>query len=280
MGATLGGYFAAPLLPIYGWESLFITGGLITFCMLVPIYFFMPESIQFLMTNKQPNSLNKVNKLLLKFDKEPLIALPDSPVETNKDTPLKSTVGQLLNDHYRSRTLGLWLTFFFCFVCLYFLISWIPKLVINSGLSESEGVYASAALNGGGVIGVLLLGWLASKFTLSHLIGTFLSLAAIAMIVLAVFISSLPLLMALAVIGFLIQGGFVGLYSAAAKIYPTHIRSTGVGWAIGLGRLGAVVGPYVGGVLIAKGFSLEANFSIFAIPLIISGFLAYRLNTK
>jgi MFS family permease len=172
----------------------------------------------------------------------------------------------------------LWTSFFFYFVCLYFLISWVPKLVINSGLSEAQGIYASAALNGGGVFGILLLGWLASRFSLSALIGTFLTSAALVMILLATYLQVLSLLLMLAIVGFLMQGGFVGLYSAAAKIYPTHIRSTGVGWAIGLGRFGAVVGPYIGGLLIANGYSLEINFYLFAMPLILSGYMAYQLK--
>ena len=84
----------------------------------------------------------------------------------------------------------------------------------------------------------------------------------------------------LVVVGFLQQGGFTGMYAVSAKIYPTEVRTTGVGWAIGLGRFGAVVGPYVGGVLIARGVSMEMNFIIFAIPLFISGLLAYKLMVK
>jgi MFS family permease len=82
------------------------------------------------------------------------------------------------------------------------------------------------------------------------------------------------------IIGFLMQGGFVGLYAVAAKIYPTELRTTGVGWAIGLGRFGAVLGPYIGGVLIASGTTMEINFIIFAVPLFISGIIAYILSVK
>ena len=81
-------------------------------------------------------------------------------------------------------------------------------------------------------------------------------------------------------IGVLLQGGFTGLYAVAAKIYPTEIRATGVGWAIGLGRFGAVVGPYAGGILIGWGVSMELNFTIFALPLLASGLLAYKLNVR
>jgi len=178
----------------------------------------------------------------------------------------------------RADTLMLWGAFFFCFISLYFLMSWIPKLVVTSGLSESKGVYASVAFNAGGVLGILTLGWLSSQMGLARLIAMFLSAAAAAMIVFALAEGVSHLLAYLVLIGFLLQGGFTGLYAVAAKIYPTELRSTGVGWAIGLGRFGAVVGPYVGGMLIAKGVSMENNFLIFALPLFIGGAIAYRLR--
>ncbi|MDG2374831.1 MAG: hypothetical protein P8M18_00630, partial [Woeseiaceae bacterium] len=76
------------------------------------------------------------------------------------------------------------------------------------------------------------------------------------------------------------QGGFTGLYAAAAKAYPTDIRSTGIGWAIGLGRFGAVVGPAVAGYLIAAGLDMSANYFIFAVPMAVGGLIAYRLQIR
>ena len=80
--------------------------------------------------------------------------------------------------------------------------------------------------------------------------------------------------------GFLQQGGFTGLYAVAAKVYPTEIRSTGIGWAIGLGRFDAVVGPAAAGYLIAAGLDMSANYYVFAVPMAIGGMLAYRLHVK
>jgi hypothetical protein len=81
-------------------------------------------------------------------------------------------------------------------------------------------------------------------------------------------------------IGILQQGGFTGLYGAAAKAYPTNVRSTGIGWAIGLGRFGAVVGPAAAGYLIAAGLDMSANYFIFAIPMAIGGLIAWRLHIR
>lgn len=81
-------------------------------------------------------------------------------------------------------------------------------------------------------------------------------------------------------IGLFQQGGFTAMYSVAAKIYPTNVRSTGIGWAVGLGRSGAVAGPAIAGYLIAGGLGMSANFILFAIPMAISAILAYRLHVR
>jgi len=277
LGATLGGFIAAPLIPVYGWQSVFLVGGTATLFMVPVIYFLVPESLQFLVTKRPPNALQTLNAALTRMNKPTLNQLPELAQEAKIE---KANVLSLLTESRRLTTITLWSTFFFCFICLYFLMSWIPKLVVNSGLSESEGVYAAVALNGGGVIGIIVLGWVSSRVSLSKLISTFLSLAAFFMMVFASASASVNLLLILFVIGFFLQGGFTGLYAVAAKIYPTEIRTTGVGWAIGLGRSGAVVGPYVGGLLIAGGYSMETNFFLFALPLLIAGVLSFRLAVK
>jgi len=159
-------------------------------------------------------------------------------------------------------------------------MSWIPKLVVMSGLSEADGVYASVAFNAGGVFGIITLGWLASIIGLSRLISIFLSMAAAGMVVFALSDGTQMLFYFLVAIGFMVQGGFTGLYAVAAKLYPTEIRTTGVGWAIGLGRFGAVVGPLVGGFLIAKDVSMAGNFLFFAVPLFVAGIIAYQLKLR
>ena len=277
LGATLGGFLVAPLIPEYGWQAVFFAGGAATLAMVVVIYLLLPESLQFLAARRPANALQKINVVLRRLGHQPLDTLPVIDPSNHGD---KAHVLSLLTRNRRGTTLMLWTTFFFCFISLYFLMSWVPKLVVVSGLSESEGVYASVALNGGGVVGILTLGWLSSRIGLSRLIGIFLSASAVVMIVFAVAEGADHLLVYLPVIGFMMQGGFTGLYAVAAKIYPTEVRSTGVGWAIGLGRFGAVAGPYIGGLLIANEVSMANNFMIFALPLFVAGALAYQLRVR
>ncbi len=277
LGATLGGFFVAPLIPIYGWQVVFFAGGAATLSMVVVIFFLLPESLQFLVTRRPAGALQRTNDVLQKLGRPPLESLPD--IDTDRQEK-RANVFTLLAGERRSSTLILWVTFFFCFISLYFLMSWIPKLVVMSGLSEADGVYASVAFNAGGVFGIITLGWLASIIGLSRLISIFLSMAAAGMVVFALSDGTQMLFYFLVAIGFMVQGGFTGLYAVAAKLYPTEIRTTGVGWAIGLGRFGAVVGPLVGGFLIAKDVSMAGNFLFFAVPLFVAGIIAYQLKLR
>lgn len=91
--------------------------------------------------------------------------------------------------------------------------------------------------------------------------------------------TEIAILIIIALIGVALQGGFTGLYALSAKLYPTKIRTTGVGWSLGVGRLGAVFGPLIAGFTIAAGVSMQWNFNLFAIPVLISGIAIYRLTT-
>lgn len=277
LGAMVGGFLAAAIIPAYGWQSVFFAGGAATLLMVVAIHFLVPESLQYLSSSRPPNALARFNEVLARLGKAKVDSLPMLNAEKSRD---KANVFSLLTRERRLKTITLWTTFFFCFICLYFLMSWIPKLVINAGFSETQGIYGSIAFSGGGVVGILVLGWISSRISLTNLIGSFLIAGAIAMIVFALSSGMNQLLFYLGLIGFLMNGGFTGLYAVAAKLYPTEVRSTGVGWAIGLGRFGAVAGPYIGGVLIARGVTMEVNFVIYAIPLFISGLLAFRLSVR
>lgn len=274
MGATIGGIIVAPILPAYGWEVVFIFLGILTTSMALVVYLAIPESIQFLRTEGSESALKETNKILERMDREPLTSFPNIEVEAKPS----ATVSSLLTTSLKNKTIKLWATFFFVFVSLYFLMSWLPKLVINAGLSETHGVFSAVAFNGGGVIGTLLLGWFAANMGLTKLISIFLTISGIIMLGFSFLYDYINLFILLFILGFFLQGGFVGLYSASAKLYPTEVRATGVGWALGLGRFGAVFGPYLGGVLIVYGVTMQLNFIVFSIPLLLASVLAYKLK--
>lgn len=288
LGAMMTGLVASSVMPEFGWRGMFIAGGSITVALAIVAFALIPESLHFL-CNKQPKgALQKINKIIAAFSVQPLSQLPsrglgEENAEADRASSLQKVLS-LLTPALRRSTLMLWGTFFLCISTLYFLMSWTPKLIINLGYDAEAGNLAFTLFNFGGVLGIYALGWLATKWSLSTLISIFAITAAILMwffAAVASFAATKTILMALIfVIGLSLQGGFTGMYAVAAKLYPAEIRSTGVGWAIGLGRFGAVLGPGIAGYMIAMGVSITANFLVFAIPLLIGGIFAYKLRVS
>lgn len=247
IGAVLSGLAAASIIPQYGWQSMFQVAGITSFVTLPIVFFFLKESSEFL-------------------DK--------SVVKKNP------AVGALLINKYQKATIGLWVAIFMAFATLYFLTTWIPKLAAATGISEKLAIYAGTVFNLGAFFGIVSQGYFSTKFGLQKTIATYLFLTAILMLLFGYIHDSVLVLITFGLLGFGVQGGFVGMYSLAAKMYPTEIRATGVGWAVGAGRIGAIVGPLLGGFLIGAGLSMASNFMIFAIPTIIAGLATIFISTK
>jgi len=278
-GAMMTSVVADYILPDYGWRTMFVFGGLITIGMVVVAWLMIPESLKYLLEKRPTNALVKINTILQKLKHAPIDHLPELIKSDEKKATLLNNMRMLLSPKYRTLSLTLWTAFFCAFGTLYFLMSWLPKLMENAGFDASAGRDAFLYFNLGGVIGIYLLGFLSIRLKLTNLIFNLSIASAISMVAFAFAPNELnTLLVLLFMIGVLQQSAFTGLYGAAAKAYPTEIRSTGVGWAIGLGRTGAVVGPALAGYLILAGYDMSANFMFFSIPMIVCGFIAYRLH--
>lgn len=282
LGAMMTSVVAGFILPDYGWRGMFWFGGGLTLVMGLVAWAMIPESLKYLFERRPENALERVNKILRKLKKDTLTSLPEVAVaEAPKSTGVINNMLGLLTKEHRTTTLTLWLTFFMCFSTLYFLMSWIPRMMEQAGFTPEVGRYAFFLFNLGGVIGIYFTGTLAIRWHLTHIVSGFLVAAAVSMVVFAAAPNQEGLLLTLTfLVGLLQQGGFTGLYAVAAKVYPTAIRTTGIGFAIGLGRFGAVVGPALAGFLIAAGLSMSGNYYVFAIPMIIGGLLSYRLKVR
>lgn len=282
LGAMLTSVVADYVLPEYGWRGMFWAGGVATLLMSVVAWLLIPESLKFLIERRPKNALEKINRVLTKLKKPTVGDMPEVVGQESKaKRNLLTTMLTLLVPEHRKVTLTLWSTFFLCFATLYFLLSWIPKLMVDAGYAESVGRDAFFLFNLGGVIGIYVLGGLSTQFKLTNLVFGLLFASAMGMVVFAMAPNQKDLLLALIfMVGVLQQGGFTGLYAAAAKAYPTEVRSTGIGWSIGLGRSGAVAGPAIAGYLIFFGFDMSANFIIFALPVAIGSVIAYTLHIR
>jgi len=282
LGAMMTSIIAAYIMPDHGWRGMFWFGGGLTLAMGAVAWWLIPESIKYLFDRRPKNALERVNKILRKLKKGVLPAMPDVVVARKEQSAgFAPTMFKLLGKEHRAITLTLWTAFFLCFATIYFLLSWIPKLMEDSGHGVAAGRDAFFLFNLGGVIGVYLLGILSTRWKLTNIISTLLFSSAVGMVVFAMAPNKQEfLLLLIFLIGVLQQGGFNGLYGAAAKAYPTRMRTTGIGWSIGLGRFGAVIGPALAGYLIAAGLDMSANFFIFAVPMAIGGVFAYRLHIR
>ena len=279
IGAILGGIIAALVIPEFGWRAVFFGGGVYAFIILLVVILLLPESMQFLLQRRPRNALHQINRILVKLGKTQITALPSVREQSEKKAARPSVTALLLPEH-RAQTILLWTAFFMAFVTLYFLQSWLPKLLVDAGLPLDNAIYAGASINLGGALGMVVLGVLSNRWGLPRTISSYLMVGSMFMVMFTIAPKDIELLLGLSfIIGFLVIGGFVGLYSVAARVYPATVRTTGIGWAIGAGRIGAVIGSYVGGILISLDFSMGTNFVIFAFPLLLSGLAAAMMSS-
>ena len=281
IGAMMTSVVAAYLIPEYGWRGMFWFGGVMTLLMACVAFFLIPESLKFLITKRSPDTLEIVNQQLAAIGKPLATSLPETTQTINDSatTGLLSNVATLLSPEQRRTTILLWFAFFLSFATLYVLMSWIPKMIEDSGYDFSIGRDAFFLFNLGGVIGIFLMGAMSTRCRLSILLSILLIGSAAGMVIFALISVELSILMLIIfLIGLLQQGGFTGLYAAATKSYPTEIRATGVGWCIGLGRSGAVFGPTAAGYLMVAGSDMSEIFLVFAIPTLAAGVIAYFLK--
>jgi AAHS family 4-hydroxybenzoate transporter-like MFS transporter len=247
VGAVISGLVATSIIPHHGWQTMFKIAGVSSLMVIPIVYFLLKESEEF---------------------------LQNTAVKKNQ------TVGALLTSTFRKPTLWLWLAIFMAFASLYFLTTWIPKLASAAGLTLELAIYAGTIFNMGAFCGIVSQGYLSAKFGLQKTIFCYLLFTAILMLSFGFFKGSVLVLFIFGLLGFGIQGGFVGMYSLAARLYPVDIRATGMGWSVGAGRVGAIAGPLVGGLLIGAGLSMASNFIAFAIPTIIAGIATLFIHTK
>ncbi len=275
IGAIIAGFVAAGLLPVVGWRPLFVVAGCASLVGIPIVWFLLPESLDFL-TKKQPSgALKKVNAVLTRMGHATLEMLPSQESDGESSPGLSS----IFAGEFRDRTIWLWLSFFMGFATLYFLLSWVVKLAIESGLALENAIYAGVCLNLGAFFGSVSLGFLSNRFGLTRVIGLFFIASAVFVVVYGSAGASVAMRLILVfMLMYFVQGAFTGLYAVAARIYPTEIRTTGIGWAIGAGRLGAIFGPIVAGLVLGAGVSISWTFAIYAVPMILAAFFVARIS--
>ena len=268
-GYSLGGMMSAGLgiflLPAFGWEVMFFAAA-VPLLLLPVILLYLPESVGFLVRQGR----NDEARALLQRIQPDLQIGQDTELEIVETAKQKTSVLDLFRDGRLVGTLSIWVAFFCCLLMVYALGSWLPKLMANAGYSLGSSLSFLLALNFGGMFGAILGGWLGDRFDLGKVVVAFFAVSVVSISLLGIK-TPMPVLYTLITIaGATVIGTQILLYAAAAQFYGLSIRSTGLGWASGIGRNGAIVGPLLGGALLGINLPLQLNFMAFAIPGIIA----------
>lgn len=260
MAALLGAWFT----PSFGWEIMFYIAG-IPLLMLPILYFYLPESLTFLV-KKQQNE--KASKIVQQISPEQNVTASTQFVLNEVHAP-DASIAALFKQGRSMSTLLFWCCFFMCLLMVYALGSWLPKLMMAAGYSLGNSLMFLMAMNIGAVVGTIGGGILADRFHLKPvIIGMFL-LGAVSLVGLGFNSPRAVIYLLVAAAGASAIGSSILLYSFVAQYYPLAIRSTGIGCASAVGRVGAIVGPIIIGFLLGMELPHKMNFLAVAIPAII-----------
>jgi len=251
-GAIVGGSVASVLLAYFDWRSVFLFGAVMTASFLPLIWYLLPESISYLSEKRPPNALERINATLRRMGHTVVSALP----EVRRDAP-RASVAELFSPGLARITILLAVAYFAHIMTFYFILKWVPKIVVDMGFAASLAGTVLVWANVGGVIGSVGLGLLTHRFSLRPLLIVTLLLASVMVTVFGQGQANLTQLsLAAGIAGIFTNGGVTGLYALFAQSFPTKVRAGGTGFVIGIGRGGAALGPIVAGFLFATGSGL------------------------
>ncbi|MBN3811190.1 MFS transporter [Paraburkholderia sp. Ac-20347] len=274
LGGVVGGLITAALIPAFGWRAVFFVGGAIPLAMGVLMWLALPESIQFLLFRQRGSAHGAARARRQLARIAPTLPLPDDVVLTSAETRSRGLPFVELFKEGRARvTVLLWIVNFANLLDMYFLSNWLPTVIRDAGYSTQTAVLAGTALWGGGVIGTLLLGRIIDVAGFTRVLASTFLIAIVSTAAIgnpAVMVSVVAMFVAIFLTGFSIIGGQPALNALAATYYPTSLRSTGIGWSLGVGRIGSVVGPMLGGALLHLNWSSSALFVAAAVPACVS----------
>jgi AAHS family 4-hydroxybenzoate transporter-like MFS transporter len=267
VGAMLGGVIAAALIPHFGWQSVFYVGGAAPLLIGLAMLKYLPESIQFQVMKHGP--ADKIAALLKR-----VVPGADLGTKPRFSAPEKKEGGvpvmRLFSEGRAGLTVILWTISFMNLIALYFLSNWLPTLAKSTGMSLENAVLLGAMLQFGGTLGTITMGWLIDRLGFRRVLLPCFVVAACSIALIGHSSASLALLFAVVfVTGFVVVGGQPAINALAASFYPTALRSTGIGWCLGIGRIGAVIGPVVGGELIRLKLAQSDLFYAAALPSVI-----------
>ncbi len=276
VGGILAALLAIVLLPEFGFRTMFFIG-LAPLVLIVPLaYKYLPESIEFLLANDRREEA----EALARHYQMPIVSAEPRPMQEDKVSTRENkwkALASLFSRNYVAATALFWAACFMGLLLVYGLNTWLSKIMFDAGYPLGSSLAFLLVLNLGAILGTPLGGAAADRFG-SKLVVTVMFLAAAASIFLLSFqLPALALYLLVAVAGIGTIGTTILVNAYTANYYPAGSRATGLGWSLGIGRLGAILGPIFGGLVLASNLGLEWNFYAFAIPALLGALAIFLI---
>jgi AAHS family 4-hydroxybenzoate transporter-like MFS transporter len=275
LGASLGGFLAAWIIPQWGWRGVLTLGGITPLVLVVLLFALLPESARFMVAKGW--SVERLRVVLRRISTAADSAARFVMVERGAPTQTRNGIGVILSRPYRIGTLGLWVAYFMGLVIFYSLINWMPVLFNDAGLDARTATLISALFPLGG-IGAIASGWLMDRFDANLVVAVGYGLTAVAIYCIGQAAGNVGALVAVVFLaGAIMNTSQTSLPSLAAAFYPTQGRATGVAWMLGLGRFGGIAGSLLVAELTLRHLGFSGIFTVMAVPgLIAAGALLIK----
>jgi benzoate transport len=277
VGAVLGGIVAARLLQGNDWRSVFYFGAAVTAALIPITYFLVPESVHWLARKQPQGALDKINRAMMRMGHQAVTALPAIAADVRK-----RSVADIFAPGLIGVTVICATAYFFHITTFYFILKWVPKIVADFGFDASSAASVLVWTNVGGALGGTVLGLMTLRFGVK---GLTIAVMVLSTVMVALFGRTPPDLQQLSLIcaaaGFCTNAAIVGMYAIFAQAFPTHVRASGTGFAIGVGRGGSVLAPIIAGFLFTAGYSLPTVSLMMAFgSMVAAGILSFlKLET-
>jgi AAHS family 4-hydroxybenzoate transporter-like MFS transporter len=276
-GSAAVGLISAAIVPDFGWRSVLVAGGVLSLALVPFLYFALPESIRFLAG--RDGARDEVARLIRRID--PAITIDQGTrLVMGEDHEASVSVAALFRDGRTRATLLLWTIYFMSLLTLYLMSSWLTTHVRELGFAVNVAILVGTLFQVGGVFGTFF-GWMVDRLGAGLTIVSAYATGAVAIVCVGLAGDNLAaLVITVLVAGFGIIGGQSATNALAAISYPTQIRSTGVGWATGIGRIGSIIGPSLAGIIVGMSGSTESIFYLAVIPPLCACFAGFVLSSS
>ncbi|WP_395397284.1 MFS transporter [Novosphingobium sp. BL-8A] len=277
LGAVIGGLVSAWLLAVFHWHAIFWFGCLVTAAFIPLVWFFVPEPMPFLLVRRGPDAEERINALLARCGHLPVSELPPPTVEE-----ASASLADILRPGLIGTTLLITFAYFAHVVSFYFILKWVPKIVVDIGFPPPEAAGVLVWANLGGAIGGALFGLIVQRLPLKGMtVAVLLGSSVMVALFGALGVNTLSGLSALAFASGLFTNSAVsGLYTIFARAFPTHVRATGTGFAIGVGRGGAALSPIAAGMLFQAGLPLAMVSTLIASGSLLAAIALFCLKLR